>query len=213
MLTLTRRSRSMIAAVCLMTAVALTVPLAAQAHNVLAASNPAADSTISTVPESFSITTNESLLDLSGDGNGFAIQVLDPAGLYYGDGCTVVADATLAMGATLGEAGVYRFLWQAVSADGHTISGEFAFTWAPAADAVISPGSPTPPVCGVPVEVPEETPTATPTLEQTEEPTAEPIETEMTTASDPMIGLWIGGGVVAILVAVAVVVLVRRRRA
>jgi methionine-rich copper-binding protein CopC len=187
------------------------IALPAQAHNVLAASTPAADSTIDVVPEAFSVTTNDALLDLSGDGNGFAIQVIDAAGAYYGDGCAVVAGATLSMGATLGEAGPYRFLWQVVSADGHTVSGEFAFTWAPAADAEISPGSPTPPVCGEPVV--EETPTPTPTPEPSVEPTEQPIDDEASSGSDTSAALGIGGAVVAVLLAGGIVWLVIRRRA
>ncbi len=58
-------------------ALALAVATPAQAHNYLVASTPAAGSTISEVPESFSVTTNEALLDLSGDGSGFAIEVTD----------------------------------------------------------------------------------------------------------------------------------------
>lgn len=189
----------------------VSVPLGAQAHNYLVSSNPEADSTIDVVPEAFSVTTNEALLDLSGDGNGFAIQVIDSAGEYYGDGCPVVSGGTLSMGATLGEAGPYRFLWQVVSADGHTVSGEFAFTWAPAADAVISPGSPTPPVCGEPVV--DQTPTATPTPEPSVEPTPQPIDDEAPSGSDPSTALWIGGAVLAVLLAGGGTWLIIRRRA
>lgn len=205
--------RSRILLVLVIVAAAVAVPTGAQAHNYLVSSNPAADSTISVVPETFSVTTNEALLDLAGDGNGFAIQVIDQAGLYYGDGCGVVSGSSFSTGATLGEAGPYRFLWQVVSADAHTVSGEFAFTWAPDADAVVSPGSPTPPVCGE--SVVEETPTAspTPTPEPTVTPTAEAIDDEATAASDPSTALWIGGAVLAVLLAGGVTWLIVRRRA
>lgn len=205
--------RSRILLVLVIVAAAVAVPTGAQAHNYLVSSNPAADSTISVVPETFSVTTNEALLDLSGDAGGFAIQVIDENGLHYGDGCGVVSGSSFSTGATLGEAGPYRFLWQVVSADAHTVSGEFTFTWAPDADAVVSPGSPTPPVCGE--SVVEETPTAspTPTPEPTVTPTAVAIDDEATAASDPSTALWIGGAVLAVLLAGGVTWLIVRRRA
>lgn len=191
---------------------ALALPLAAHAHSFLVASNPVADSTITEVPDSFSVTTDEALLDLSGNGNGFAIQVIDQNGLYYGDGCTVVSRSTLSSGATLGEAGPYRFLWQVVSADGHTVSGELGFTWAPGADAVISPGSAAPPGCGEPVV--EATATASPspgpTADSTADSTAEQTAGDDGTPPGPSPALWIG--VVGALVAAGVTLLVLRRR-
>jgi methionine-rich copper-binding protein CopC len=205
--------RSRILLVLVIVAAAVAMPVGAQAHNYLVSSNPAADSTITVVPETFSVTTNEALLDLSGDAGGFAIQVIDANGLYYGDGCGVVSGSSFSTGATLGEAGPYRFLWQVVSADAHTVSGEFTFTWAPDADAVVSPGSPTPPVCGEAVV--QETPSATPTPapEPTAPPTAEAIDDEATSTSDPSTALWIGGAVLAVLLAGGVTWLIVRRRA
>ncbi|CAN5584848.1 hypothetical protein BH10ACT7_BH10ACT7_19820 [soil metagenome] len=174
----------------------------ASAHDVLIGSNPPADTTIETLPDSFSITMNETLLDLAGDASGFAIQVIDAEGAYYGDGCLAVSNDTLTMGATLGEPGPYAFRWQAVSSDGHPVSGEFAFTWAGDATAE---GSVEPPVCGVTgVE-----PVATSTPEATPQPTLEPDTTADAINPAP----WLVGGVVALgIIAALVVVIVRRRR-
>lgn len=180
-------------------ALVLAIAAPAQAHDYLVSSTPAADSTITEVPESFSVTTNEALIDLSGGGSGFAIEVTDAAGLYYGDGCTAIVDSTVSTGASLGEAGDYRMLWQLVSADGHTVSGEVDFTWAPSADAVTSSGSPSPPDCGGEAAA-----------------AAEPSTTAVV-RGDANLGdvLWIGGAIAAVLIAglVTLFVTTRRRKA
>ncbi|MCU1440580.1 MAG: copper resistance protein CopC [Rhodoglobus sp.] len=169
----------------------------AQAHNSLVSSTPEVGSTITELPQAFSVTTNETLLDLSGDGAGFAMQVKDTDGAYYGDGCYSIVDATLSMGATLGEAGDYTLLWQVVSADGHPVSGEFDFTWAPAAGIEPSAGSPTPPSCGGEASGPVST--------------NAPREHANANLSDV---LWIGGAIIAVAVAalIAFLVIGRRRR-
>jgi len=206
------RSRIVLLPLIVLGALGLAGP--AQAHNFLVESNPAADATISEVPDRFSVTTNEALLDLSGEGNGFAIQVTDAAGRFYGDGCPVVDGSSLSMGATLGEPGPYRFTWQLVSADGHTVSGEFAFTWAPAADAVITEGLDAAPVCGqAGVDAtPTASPSAEPTAEPSATPSAVPIAQPVAQPVDLSTVLWIGGAVLAVLVAGGITLLVVSRR-
>lgn len=184
----------------------------ASAHSYLVASTPAEGETVTTAPDQFSVTANEPLLDLSGDASGFAIQVVDAAGAFYGDGCFTVSGSTLSMGATLGEAGSYRMYWQVISSDGHPVSGEVPFTWAPAAEAQISAGRAAPPVCGEAEPGPEPTPTGSPTDEATSTPTDEPSAAPepqeqnwfMTALTDPM---FIGLAVLAILSAIAVILL------
>jgi copper resistance protein C len=119
----------------------------AQAHDSLVASTPAAHSTIETLPAEFSVTMNEPLRDLSGKHSGFALEVVDAQGLYYGDGCLRITGPTLSMGSSLGEAGDYRMLWQVVSEDGHTASGEVPFHWSPQ-QATGTAGLVAPPKCG-----------------------------------------------------------------
>ena len=202
----TPRLASALAVTALVAASILTTAPAAQAHNYLVGSNPSPDSVITEVPGAFSVTTNEALLDLSGSGSGFAIQVTDAAGLYYGDGCGVVDGGTYSSGATLGEAGTYRFLWQVISADGHTVSEEFTFTFEPSADAVTSEGSTSAPVCGESVAEPTEEPTTEPTAvpdEPSATETATPISAPETSAADPL--PWVLGGGVALLAAAAVI--------
>ncbi|SOE70390.1 hypothetical protein SAMN06296378_2215 [Salinibacterium xinjiangense] len=178
-------------------ALVLAVATPASAHDYLVSSNPEENSTITEVPESFSVTTDEALLDLSKDGSGFAIEVTDADGLFYGDGCVSIVDSTVSVGSSLGDAGDYRMLWQLVSADGHTVSGEVDFAWAPSTDAVTSPGSATAPDCGgQAVAAPPESSTA-------------PV-----VRGDANLGdvLWIGGAIAVVLVAGAVALFVATRR-
>ena len=120
----------------------------AQAHNYLVASTPEAGSTLTELPERFSITTNDALLDISGDGTGFAMQVSDNAGLFYGDGCLAVDGSSVYTSAALGEAGTYLVRWQIISADGHPISDQFEFRWQPTDAVTPSVGASVAPNCG-----------------------------------------------------------------
>lgn len=171
----------------------------AQAHDVLASSTPTAGSTITELPDVFSVTMNEEVLNLAGDGSGFALQITDAAGLYFGDGCLSVSGATLSMGPALGSAGTYTVLWQVVSGDGHPTDGEYTFTWA-GTDA--SPGSVTAPVCGVASEEP--TPTPDNTL----------VGVQPVSESTGPNGILVGGGILAALavIAAAVAVIFAARR-
>jgi methionine-rich copper-binding protein CopC len=121
---------------------------AAQAHNYLISSTPEAGETLTELPELFEITTNEPLLDSVGEGS-FALEVRDEAGLYYGDGCVDIDGPSMTTAAALGEPGAYTVIWQVVSADGHTVSEEFGFTWAPgdAATSATSTGTESVPSC------------------------------------------------------------------
>lgn len=177
----------------------LAVP--AEAHNYLLKSTPAAESTITELPAQFTITTNEPLLNLDGAGAGFALQVIDANGLYYGDGCLTVADATLTGAAAIGAAGLYTVRWQVVSADGHTVSDEFTFTWAPTdsnAESAASAGSKAPGTCG------GASGGAAP-LPQAAAPSA---------TADADLGdvLWIGGAVVGVGIAIAVTMILTTRK-
>jgi copper resistance protein C len=185
------------AALAVTSALVLAIASPAQAHNYLVASTPTAGSTITEVPETFSVTTNEALRDLSGDGAGFAIEVTDAEGLYYGDGCVSITDSTVSMGSALGNAGDYRMLWQLVSADGHTVSGEVDFTWAPVAESDTTPGLATRPDCGGQTA-------ATPP----ESATVPAVRGEANLTDV----LWIGGAIAAALAAGAVTLLVATRR-
>jgi methionine-rich copper-binding protein CopC len=184
----------------------LAVAPAAQAHNYLISSTPSADDTLTELPQQFIITTNDNLLKLDGQTGGFALQVVDAAGLHYESGCVDVAGPAMTMDdPLLGAAGDYTVLWQVVSADGHTVSGEIPFTWAPPDGSAAATGSPTAPQCG---EEPAATSGATPP------PASAPPAAETPATIRLSDVLWVGGAVLAagIAAAVAILVLSRRRR-
>lgn len=202
----------------------------AQAHNYLVESTPVADSTLTELPESFEIVTNDNLLVVGDGAGGFALQVRDADGLYYGDGCVEVAGPAMSAVPALGTAGVYTVLWQVVSADGHTVSDEYTFTWAPTApDAEVASGSAEPPVCGTESEAAGDGATgdeatgdgATGGAGASEEPQPSQTDPGDTVDADASASgsdseftdvLWIGGAVIAIAVAVVVTLLVLGRR-
>lgn len=163
----------------------------ASAHDVLIASTPEAGETLTVLPDRFSVTTNGPMLSVDGTG-GFALQIVDEAGAYYGDGCIEIVDATMSTTAALGEPGSYTMLWQAVSSDGHSIDGEIEFRWQPAGDAAVSPGQGAPPTCGAAPGEPGQP--------------AGGSDLELANV------LWIGGGVLAFAIATAIAIMVIRRR-
>ncbi len=187
----------------------------AQAHSYLVESTPTADSVVTELPDAFSVTMNEQLLDLTGAGDGFALQVVDSSGAYFGDGCLTVSGATLSTGVTLGAPGDYTLIWQVVSEDGHPVSGELMFTWQPTDAAQISAGSVAPPVCGASVPTPTASASASATASATPEPTATalPIALEEQADADLSAVFLVGGVIAAVLVAAALVALWFRRRA
>ena len=175
----------------------------ASAHNQVVSTNPVAGSTLTALPAEFDIATNLPLLDVSGDGAGFAFEVRSAAGKYYGDGCLTIQDATMSTKPALGPAGAYTVIWQIVSQDGHTVSGSYPFTWKPSGAFTPSKGYTDPQNCG---RAPRAAATAAPG-----DPDAERSQTV------PLADvLWIGGALLAVALAVVVTLLVltrRRRRA
>lgn len=180
----------------------------ASAHNYPVGYAPAENSVVTEQPEVFSVTTNDLLLDLDGTGAASAMQVTGPtdagAPLYYGDGCATVSGATVETEAQLGEAGDYTVVWQTVSTDGHAVSGEFSFTWQPAAGEVLAEGSNAAPDCGAENEA-------------TDAAADEPASAD-DSASSPLGGValsdvaWIGGSLGVVLLAVGATVFFVRRK-
>lgn len=172
----------------------------AVAHNYIVESTPTEGETYTELPEFWFITTNENLLDLGEDGQGFALLVTDEAGAFYGDSCLTVQGPTLSMPAALGAAGDYTLTYQFVSADGHTLSGEIPFSWQPPADFEPHVGLDAPPQCGETASAPAPAPSATPT--EAPEPSTEPSATAAPEqpADDSGAVLWILGIVLALVV-------------
>lgn len=196
---------------------------AAQAHNYLVSSSPSAGETLTALPELFEITTNEPLLDSVGLGS-FALEVVDEAGLYYGDGCVAIAGPTMSAPAALGAPGEYTVIWQVVSADGHTVSAEFPFTWAPAdpAAAVVSTGSSSAPECdatsgddtdGSTTESSGTSGSDTTDTGSADSPAETPGDTQTDTDTvDLSTVLWVGGAVVLVGATIGVTLLLSGRK-
>lgn len=114
------------AALGLAAAVAFSTPAAA--HSTIIDSTPADGAELTEAPAEFSVTANEDLADLSGDGEGFALRVVPATGgddLATGE-LTIDGPMLSTPGVPL-EPGDYVMQYQVVSADGHPISGEIPF--------------------------------------------------------------------------------------
>lgn len=175
----------------------------ATAHNYLVASTPKVDGTLTELPDRFEITTNDKLLAIGGSTSGFAFRIVGPDGKYYEDGCVAVDGPSMTTAAALGDSGDYTVEWQVVSADGHTVSDEYRFTWDAPAGATPARGSATPPTCA--------------TAGSDDDGSEGDDTTGTASGSTDSAGtdaLWIGaGGVVLVGVVVAVLLLLRRRPA
>ncbi len=189
-------------AVLLACGAALALGAPAQAHNYLVQSTPKAGETLTVLPERFSVITNDVLLNL-GKGAGFALQLRDADGLYYGDGCVTVDGPGISTAAALGAPGNYEVIWQVISTDGHPASDTFTFTWKPSAPAAAtSRGSKAAPDCHGTLK-PNANPASTP---------APDPRTEAASSSTADAVLWIGGAVLAVGLAVAVTLLLAGRK-
>ena len=192
--------------VALAAALGATVPVwgavaPAQAHNNLVSSIPREGETLTALPKNFMITTNGSLLNIDGNSAGFALQVTDSAGKYYGDGCVTIEGSAVSTAAALGAAGAYTVTWQAVSTDGHTISDSYGFTWQPPAGFTPSAGATKVPDCNG-------------TTGTNEQPTPESGTTGAQTVGAGTLTtvLWIGGAFLAVATAVILSVVFAGRR-
>ncbi|MHB1171572.1 MAG: copper resistance CopC family protein [Lacisediminihabitans sp.] len=174
----------------------------AQAHNYLVQSTPSAGEVLTTLPAEFSVITNGVLLNINGNGDGFALQIKDQNGLYYGDGCVTVDGPGMSTAAALGAPGKYTIVWQIISTDGHTASNEFSFTWQPAsADALVGKGSKAAPTCHG-----AQSPNAKPGAD------ARPAPTTANDSETLSAVLWIGGAVLAVGAAVVITLLLTSRK-
>lgn len=197
-----RRGPALLLAVGLAVLATLAVAGPASAHNQVVSSTPSSGQTLTELPSEFRIVTNEALLDLGGQGRGFAFEIRDAAGRFYENGCVTITDATMSTPAALGAPGAYTVIYQLVSADGHTVSGEIPFTWAPSGSVTASKGTAAPATC----------PGST---EKAQAPTSGTGSDGTRNTTVPLADvLWIGGVllVVALAVVVTLVVTTRRRR-
>jgi len=197
-----RRGPALLLATGIAVIATLVVAGPASAHNQVVSSTPSPGGTLTELPATFGLTTNLPLLDLSGQGRGFALEIRDSAGKFYEDGCVTISDATMSTPARLGAAGAYTLIYQLVSADGHTVSGEIPFTWTPSGTVTASAGTASPATC----------PGSTVKAQAPNSGTGSDGARNATIPLEDV--LWIGAVllVVALAVVVTLVVTTRRRR-
>ncbi|MFP3467268.1 copper resistance CopC family protein [Leifsonia sp. SIMBA_070] len=130
-------------------ALALAPVAAAEAHDYLVGSDPTADSTVTSALDTVTLTFNDRVLDLSGKGSTNLLTVTGPGSgtRHFETGCATVADTKLSAPVALGGAGKYTVTYQIVSADGHTVSSSYGFSYQPPAGATAAAGADATP-CG-----------------------------------------------------------------
>lgn len=177
---------------------ALAPAASASAHDYLVESSPAANSTQTAPLKQVSLTFNDRVLDLSGDGSSALVQVVGPGEKHFETGCASILDRTVTAPVALGVGGSYTVTWQIVSADGHTVSNSIAFTYAPAAGTTPADGRSARPQCGEDKS------------SSTLAPTAAPVAAANDGGLGLVVGIGIGIAVLAVL-GVALVVVTGRR--
>lgn len=105
-------------------------PVAASAHDGIAATSPVADSTVQAGLIDVSVSFDEDIM-VTPDNAGAVIEVVGPKGsesTTWSNGCVSVAGTKESTSVDLGKPGVYTVNWRAVSSDGHENEGSFEFT-------------------------------------------------------------------------------------
>ncbi|WP_295118503.1 copper resistance CopC family protein [uncultured Leifsonia sp.] len=216
-----RRGRRFAALGAVLVASALTLlpATAASAHDYLVDSSPASGAVQTEPLTQVSLTFNDRVLDLTGNGSSAILQVT-AGGRYFETGCPSVLGDSVTAPVALGAAGAYTVDWQIVSADGHTVSGTYGFEYKPAAGATSASAGSASPTCGAPstpgsekTPAPEATPgAALPTPGETVSTSA---PASASSSADSGLPLVIGIGiaiVVLALIGVVIVVLTARRK-
>ncbi|MBD8063424.1 copper resistance CopC family protein [Oceanitalea stevensii] len=171
---------------------------AAQAHDMLVASDPADGAVLDAPPESITLTFNNPPLEV-----GSVITVVDADGttLVEGEGTLDGADVVLALDAEL-PAGQLEVRWRVASSDGHPIDGVIPFE-------VTAPAEPTEPATTEPTEPAAAEPATT--ERASEAATTEPAETAeesgLSTVAKVAIAVAAVGAVAALIL-----LIVKRRR-
>lgn len=171
-------------------------PQPAAAHDSLVDSDPAADSTVETLPSELTLTFTAALID--GEGSTEVV-VLDADGNNVAEGAPELDGAMVVQPlASEAAAGQYQAIWKVVSSDGHPTSGEFGF--------IVS--------AGTAVETPASAePTTTPGETTAPESAAPPVAEDSGMSSGFSISApWLIGGAVVLLIAAFVVFMVMRSR-
>ncbi|WP_438853976.1 copper resistance CopC family protein [Agromyces sp. M3QZ16-3] len=163
------------------------------AHNTVIAVSPDGEETVTEQPGVVWLETNDALLDAEG---AAAMDVVGPDGRHYATQCATVDGPVASVSAELGEPGEYTVVWRVVSADGHPISGEFEFDWEPADGESVADGA-------------EDAPCAEAAGAAEGGDAEQDGDASASGAAQDL--LWIGAGVLAVVVAAAVAFLFVRR--
>ncbi len=115
----------LLAMVVLAVGLLMAVPGTASSHTGLRATEPAADSTVTTAPQAVTVTFSAGVL-------GGDVTVTGPDGTPVGSGPVAHDGAVLTAPVSLTAAGRHSVAWSAVADDGHALDGTFAFEFAPA---------------------------------------------------------------------------------
>lgn len=131
-------------------AVLILVPAdAAQAHDYLVASTPAAGSTIHSPVSTVSLTFDDIVLDYSKGSTALLVTGPGRSSRHFETTCATIDNRTVSAGVALGRPGVYTVTWRVVSADGHPVTDSIRFTYAPSSSVRASAGTPSGPSCGL----------------------------------------------------------------
>ncbi len=121
--------------------------------------------------------------------------MIGPDGKHYESECVALAGPTLTLPVALGRPAGTRSSGEAVSSDGHPVSGEIPFTYT---GESVSPGADASPCASAQGAAPAETPVAAPSTSGG--------------MSGLTVGLLVGGGAVVLVGVIVVVILSRRPR-
>jgi len=181
------------------TLIATAVP--ASAHDVLRSTDPADGTVVDRLPDRVVLTFDEPALAI-----GTEVVVTGPAG-PVSDGPPQLVDAEVRQPVRAGPAGRYTVLWRVTSADGHPVSGTFAFTTqqGSAASPTATPGTTT-----APSTSPSTSPSSASTTTPTSVPATSPAATPQTAGLPGPAVVAVLAGVIALL-ALGVWVFRRRR--
>jgi methionine-rich copper-binding protein CopC len=175
--------------------VALLPASPAQAHDELGSSSPASGSTVTSVPRTVTLSFDEPVLDYA-DSTVLVVTGPDGGKRHFETTCPRIDGKAVSVPVALGASGRYTVTWRVVSDDGHPVAGAFAFTLQRPAGTRAAAGSASGPSCG--------------------HGTAAPAAAAGTSSGGVSPLVWafvgIGGGLVVALLAVVLVLAVRRTR-
>jgi copper resistance protein C len=184
-----RRSRAALAAAAAALVAAIVLaPQAASAHDYIVAADPAEGQSVATLTQ-IALTFSGAPIGAQGAN---LVEVVGPDGRYYETACPDLAGTDVTTPVRPGAAGTYQVVWRIVSSDGHPVSGQYSFSYAPPAGTPAGAGA------------------ASPACAPAGAATPAPADPD---GANAVGGVWIGvgiGAVVTVAVAIGAWLLIRR---